>query len=376
MTSLDESTCVDCTRRHTFAPTDPVEVDAAATDTFDGPALHDTVSEVPPAWQRWVVVQLTKGLALDAVVSQMVTNGFSEASAYTTCIDLANHPAVQVARESTKRLAKLESVLSVRQKLRDLTAIGSEVEVRDGVSGTEFLEEYYSANLPVVLTDLTQDWPAVERWTPDYLASVIGAEPVEVMIGREEDAEFEINSARHLSTMPFDEYVRYVSGSEWSNDRYLVANNHFLERPAAAPLWSDFCVDQRYFNPARASGTVFLWFGPGGTITPLHHDVVNVMLVQVYGRKLVRLISPLETHCVYNDVGVFSKVDMTAPDQDAFPRFTQVRPFHVLLEPGQALFIPVGWWHHVTALDTSMSLSFTNFHWVNEFTWNHPEVVP
>lgn len=375
MTSDEISTCDDCTRRHTFAPIDLIDDDVKAAGMSEASTLYGAVPEVSAPWQRWAVVQLTRGRGLDHVVSDMVSHGFSEASAYGTCIALADHPAVDVARESTERLAKLESVLNLRQKLRDLTTIGSEVEVRDGVSRTEFLEEYYSANLPVVLTDVTHDWSAIERWSPAHLAKVIGAEQVEVMTEREGDADFEVNSVRHISTMPFDEYVRYVTGSEWSNDRYLVANNHFLERPAAAPLWSDFQIDQRYFDPARTSGAVFLWFGPAGTVTPLHHDVVNVMLVQVYGRKLVRLISPLETHCVYNDVGVFSKVDPTAPDLDAFPRYAQVRPFHVLLEPGQALFIPVGWWHHVTALDTSMSLSFTNFHWVNNFNWTHPNLA-
>ena len=103
--------------------------------------------------------------------------------------------------------------------------------------------------------------------------------------------------------------------------------------------------------------------------------MANVLFVQVYGRKLVRLRSPLETHCVYNDIGVYSQVDAAQPDLDAHPSFARTRPFNVLLEPGQALFIPVGWWHHVTALDTSISLSFTNFHWPNAFEWRHPHIT-
>lgn len=43
----------------------------------------------------------------------------------------------------------------------------------------------------------------------------------------------------------------------------------------------------------------------------------------------------------------------------------------VLLEaeigPGDALFIPVGWWHHVVSLDASCSVLFTNFAWPNDF---------
>jgi mannose-6-phosphate isomerase-like protein (cupin superfamily) len=42
--------------------------------------------------------------------------------------------------------------------------------------------------------------------------------------------------------------------------------------------------------------------------------------------------------------------------------------------PGQALFIPVGWWHCVEALETSISMSFTNFVWPNTYTWHHPDL--
>ena len=46
----------------------------------------------------------------------------------------------------------------------------------------------------------------------------------------------------------------------------------------------------------------------------------------------------------------------------------------VLLHPGEALFIPVGWWHQVLAVDTSISLAFTNFIRRNRFDWYTPGV--
>ncbi len=58
----------------------------------------------------------------------MVSYGLSQESSYAACLDLASHPAVEVARWSAERLAKLESVLNMRQQLRDLTSVASEVE--------------------------------------------------------------------------------------------------------------------------------------------------------------------------------------------------------------------------------------------------------
>jgi ribosomal protein L16 Arg81 hydroxylase len=44
-------------------------------------------------------------------------------------------------------------------------------------------------------------------------------------------------------------------------------------------------------------------------------------------------------------------------------------PVHeALVEPGEILFIPIGWWHAVRSLDVSMSLSFTNLR------FNDPEI--
>lgn len=42
------------------------------------------------------------------------------------------------------------------------------------------------------------------------------------------------------------------------------------------------------------------------------------------------------------------------------------------LEPGDALFIPLGWWHQVTALDFSVMYTHTNFRWPNDFHMSHP----
>jgi ribosomal protein L16 Arg81 hydroxylase len=46
------------------------------------------------------------------------------------------------------------------------------------------------------------------------------------------------------------------------------------------------------------------------------------------------------------------------------------------LDPGDMLFIPVGWWHHVRAHTTSISLAFNCFPRENNFDWFRPTAPP
>jgi len=137
-------------------------------------------------------------------------------------------------------------------------------------------------------------------------------------------------------------------------------------------LLNDIVIFPQYLDPENLEGGVFLWFGPQGTLTPLHHDVLNVLMAQVLGRKRVTLIASTQLRYVYNEFGVYSEVDCEKPDWERFPAFQYARPQTVILNPGEALFIPVGWWHQVRALDLSVTVSFSNFVFQNRYEWSHP----
>ena len=81
----------------------------------------------------------------------------------------------------------------------------------------------------------------------------------------------------------------------------------------------------------------------------------------------MRLISPLDSPYVYNHRHCYSQVDLDNIDYDRFPLFRNVRVTDVVLNPGQVLFLPVGWWHHVTGMDVTITMTFTNFVFDNDF---------
>lgn len=325
-------------------------------------------------WQRWAAFSLMSGASIESVTERMVAEGMDRAAVTDVCEKLLASPAYAAGDWMSQRLKKLESTLDVLRVLRRAEEEPLSIDRRRGISRNDFLREYYASNTPVLLADVAGEWPALKSWTPDYFADVMGDEIVEIMGDRDADSDYEREANSHRRNVTLRSYVKQMITCSPGNDIYLVANNHLLELEAAAPIWEDFQIDSRYLDPQRAKGSVFLWLGPKGTFTPLHHDVVNVFFVQVFGSKRFTLISPLESHCMSNNVGVYSDIDAQAPDPVRFPRFRSAEQISLVVNPGDALFVPVGWWHCVEALETSVSLSFTNFVYPNSFSWSQPYI--
>ena len=334
-------------------------------------ALH---SSLPDEWKKWIALNKMCGFDDQSLVQVLVRAGIAPRNAAEEISATDNHPYFQAGQSMAQKLRKAESLLDVYANLAELrpSARNTTVERRSKISRAEFLDRYYAANRPVIFTGLMEDWRALQLWSPEYFRSTCGSELVEIMANRDSDPNYEVNCESHKTTVLLREYVDRIMTSGASNDCYMVANNNSLRRPGMRHLLSDIVVFPEYLDSANLDGGVFLWFGPEGTLTPLHHDAMNVLMAQVLGRKRVTLISSNQLHHVYNEVGVYSEVDCEYPDFGRFPAFQRVRTQRLVLEPGEALFIPVGWWHHVRALDVSITVSFTNFIFPNSYYWIHP----
>ncbi len=333
------------------------------------------------SWQHWLKENLERGCDTHELGAILLKNGFTLAQVRAMMGERFPESLAQPASPKTQAAEnngidalhrKCASILEIQRDLARLSPNAGIVERRRDVSGQEFLEKYYASNRPVILCDLMNLWRAPTRWTPEYLKATCGEEVVEIMAARETNPEYEINDKNHRRMVKFADFVDMVSGSKETNDYYLTARNEFFSRPGPKALLKDIEIFTEYLRENSGDG-IYLWYGPKGTITPLHHDTMNIFMAQVRGRKHVKLIPATEIDYVYNKFAVYSLVDILRPDYSKFPKFRSANVIDVELAPGEVLFLPVGWWHWVKALDCSMTVSFNNFLFPNEFKWEHPK---
>ncbi|PZO36985.1 MAG: hypothetical protein DCF19_20085 [Pseudanabaena frigida] len=346
--------------------------------TFDPRYFSQIVVTSEPItneWRRWIADSKFAGMEDRLIEQQLISHGISPSAARLEVSSLNQNAYFQAGHKFVHALRKLESHANILADLAALSPHSLVIDRKPNISRTDFLENYYVKNTPLILTDITKNWAALSLWNPEYLKQKYGQVEIEVQSERNSDRLYEINVEQHRQKIRMSDYADVVVNGGATNNYYMVANNGNIEKTDLRGLLEDIEIFPEYLDPQNINGTTFFWFGPEGTITPLHHDPVNLIFVQVYGRKVWKIIPPYYTHMLYNYRGVFSQVDCENPDYQKYPLFQKVPIIEVILNPGDAIFVPVGWWHTVKSLDISISMSFTNFVFPNRYEWVFPEIT-
>jgi cupin-like protein len=327
------------------------------------PFRRDDGLVLAPHWQLWIAENLLRGVAQETLIAGLVEDGVPARRAADEVRALAASPAITAGHAVARTAQQLELVARIDREVRALSASPREVERRSPPSADELFERYFCASTPVLITDLMTAWPALARWSPAYFKERLGDVSIVVTSGRAADPDYDRNYLRHLETTTMASFADRVAAAGETNDFYMVSNNRNLEASSLRPLLDDVVIPTDYLDPERLQGCVSLWFGPAGTLTPLHHDTTSVLFCQIVGKKRFRMIAPQETSLLGGARDYYASL-ADARDDAAIKE--------VVVSAGEALFLPVGWWHEVLSLEPSISLSFTNFRRPNRFDWYKP----
>jgi [protein]-arginine 3-hydroxylase / protease len=204
---------------------------------------------------------------------------------------------------------------------------------------------------PIVMENIIDHWPALNEhpWhSMPYLLSVAGERLVPVEFGSQYT-----DSDWSQRMMPFREFVNnYVEVGTGDKNKiaYLAQHDLFHQVPRLEQdiIIPDYCyvtpkITERY---ERQPSDVITnaWFGPGGTVSPLHHDPYHNLLAQVVGSKYIRLYAPDQSSRLYPHAGMMSntsQVNVEKIDDDRFPNFRDAKYVECILKAGQVLYIPV-----------------------------------
>ncbi|WAJ35481.1 cupin-like domain-containing protein [Pseudomonas sp. GOM7] len=229
------------------------------------------------------------------------------------------------------------------------------------ISRADFTHHFVNRNRPCLVRNAVRHWPAFERWQAlDYLARhshnkpvVVRSQVVPEVIGwarPEVKAELTAYANSVYRDMPFHEFL---DGLRVGSGPWVADSCRFSEGSAIEPMQQD--VGGLPFMPTLGKSLAYpahRSFLYRDSYTDWHFHVTDeTFMAQVVGTKEVLILPPDEAawralRPVIEDTGRLYDIDT-----ERFPGTQALQPLRAVVEPGDALYIPVYWWHAVQSLD-------------------------
>lgn len=224
------------------------------------------------------------------------------------------------------------------------------LERRSHLYREEFIESYLKPKRPVVFTDLVEDWPALDKWTFDWLRKNYGHIQVPLFDNHIHDTKKYFQTAK---TMPFGEYLTLIERGPTDLRIFLFDILRLFQN------WPIIFVFRQLMDGFLKSYK-FMFFCGQNSVVNLHYDMdcSNVFLTQFQTRKQAILFSPEQSVNLYqHPFTVQSHVNPLNPEYELYPAMKNLEGYEVTFGHGETLFIPSLWWHYIKYVDGGFSLA-------------------
>jgi hypothetical protein len=229
----------------------------------------------------------------------------------------------------------------------------------DDIEPAVFRKEFYQAGIPVVIKNLAKDWPAYQKWNWSYFKGLVGEKRVPLYNNVKSDAFTPINKADDYKS--FGEYIDMISHGPAGWRIFLF--NIFDHAPT---LINDFTWPEHLMK-GFVKKYPMLFTGGQTSITHMHFDIdlSHILHTQFIGKKRVLLFPFEEQYKLYRKpYEVLSLADFShyhegngTPDYKQFPALRLANGYDFILEHGDTLFMPSGFWHHMEYLESGFAMS-------------------
>ena len=230
----------------------------------------------------------------------------------------------------------------------------SQIDRVDHITREDFVTKYLNTRKPLVIRKATETWPALQKWTFEYLKETVGDQLVPLYDSSKADPSKPINAA--ASEMKFGDYIDLIQREP--TDLRIFLFDPIKHAPGLL---------QDYRSPTDLMGGFLdkypnMFFGGAGSVTFLHYDIdlAHIFHTHFQGRKHVMLFDYKWKERLYQipfATYALEDYDIEHPDFFKFPALDGVEGQETILEHGDTLFMPTGFWHWMKYLEGSFSIS-------------------
>lgn len=221
------------------------------------------------------------------------------------------------------------------------------------ISPEDFLEKYVKPQKPVVIEQLTHDWPAYKKWSLSYFKEIAGDLEVPLYDNRPVSAKNKFNQPH--AKMKLKDYVDLLKQGPTGYRIFL-----FNMMKVVPELQNHFTIPNLGIKFIKQ--LPFLFFGAENSSVFMHYDIdfANILHIHFEGKKRCIIYPPSETKYLYkvpNALISLNEINFNDPDLEKFPALTLAKGYKTYLEHGEALYMPEGYWHNMTYLTPGFSMS-------------------
>lgn len=224
---------------------------------------------------------------------------------------------------------------------------------------TTFQDKYLQNETPVILKGMAKKWPALGKWSADFFKKHYGNVSVPVCYYKTNKQEKYAKQERMLlkeyislaeSEKICDGEPPYIGGWLYQNDCPELVDDVDMSLPCFPDNWLYKLPKAISLPPTN------ILIGYDKVSSPLHTDsyYVNSILTSIVGEKKARMVSPLDSFAVKNGQDLFDSQVLNSIVE------LGVRVYEGAIKPGDAFYIPPGWWHNV--INCNFTIAVQNLH--------------
>lgn len=225
------------------------------------------------------------------------------------------------------------------------------------ISPADFRKKYLAPGIPVIIENLSNDWPAYQKWTWDLFKERVGDVDVEVYNNTRAGARVPVNGGD--GKMKFGDYLDVIR--KGPSDLRLFLFNIFKHAPE---LKQDFTWPERLMG-GFLKAYPMLFVGGAGSIAHMHYDLdlAHIFHTQFVGKKRVLLFPITESENLYKmpltveSAASFVNWHEKGVDYEKYPALRNARGYETTLGHGDTLFMPTKMWHHMEYLESGFAMS-------------------